>query len=340
MIRFITGNMFEIEADCLINTVNCEGFMGKGIAYQFKMRFPQNNKDYIRACKTGELRIGTIHSYVEADKTIINFPTKDKWRANSKIEYIEQGMEAFIKELPSLNVKKIAIPSLGCGNGGLEWNTVKQIVTEYLIPLENDYEFFIFEPSCNYQPKLQKAPELYLSSLIVMELKMHLLKATKLRLQKAAYLLNYFLKEDYFKFSKYKYGPYDYSIDIIAKKIGEFQTYYSLMTTEETFNMAYKVLCSEKIDKQLQKVKPAVEKAASYINQITEDKDVEGITTVLYLVQLGENRGRENIIRQFKEWSEDKANRFSLEDINQYIDYLENTDMIEKDLWGNYLAKL
>ena len=86
MIKFVIGNIFESGADCLINTVNCEGFMGKGIAYQFKMRFPENNKSYVKACRTGTLTVGKVHSYIEEGITIVNFPTKNKWRENSKIE--------------------------------------------------------------------------------------------------------------------------------------------------------------------------------------------------------------------------------------------------------------
>ena len=92
MIEYVKGNMFECDADCLINTVNCEGFMGKGIAYQFKLRFPENNKSYIKACKSGELKVGKVHYYIEDNITIVNFPTKNKWREDSRIEYIETGL--------------------------------------------------------------------------------------------------------------------------------------------------------------------------------------------------------------------------------------------------------
>ena len=86
MIEYTKGNMFDSDADCLVNTVNCEGYMGKGIAYQFKMRFPENNKSYVKACKSGKLTVGQMHYHVEEGITIINFPTKKKWRENSKIE--------------------------------------------------------------------------------------------------------------------------------------------------------------------------------------------------------------------------------------------------------------
>ncbi len=78
MLKYRTGNIFESNAKCLVNTVNCEGYMGKGIAYQFKMRFPENNKDYVKVCKNGTLHIGTIYYYMENDILIINLPTKDK----------------------------------------------------------------------------------------------------------------------------------------------------------------------------------------------------------------------------------------------------------------------
>ena len=128
MIEYTKGNMFESGADCLINTVNCEGYMGKGIAYQFKMRFPENNKSYVKACRSGRLTVGKVHWYTEDGITIVNFPTKDKWREKSKIEYIENGMDSLIELLPELKVKRIAIPPLGCGNGGLNWRDVRGII--------------------------------------------------------------------------------------------------------------------------------------------------------------------------------------------------------------------
>lgn len=336
MIHFVTGDLFESGADCLMNTVNCEGFMGKGVAYQFKMRFPKNNESYAKACKTGELQIGKIHYFIEEGKTIINFPTKDRWRAKSKIEYVEAGMKAFVELLPHLHVKQIAIPPLGCGNGGLDWFDVKKKVIEALESVQDDYEFYIFEPSQNYTQKPKEAPSLSLSGLVIMDIKMHLERTSKLRLQKTAFLTNYFLGEEYFRFDKHKFGPYAYSIDIVAKKIGEYQKYYNLDTTGETYNMLYKVLCSEKTDRRLEKINQAVEQAADYVNQIKSDKELEGITTVLYLLHAGQGCKKDEVVYDFKKWSEDKANRFSENEIISYLDYLEGTNMVRKDIWDNY----
>ena len=145
LIKYEVGDMFLSNADCLVNTVNCEGFMGKGVAYQFKMKFPENNKDYVEACKSGRLYIGTLHFYRENGVTIINFPTKDKWRAKSLMSYIETGLDQMVQLLPKLSVKTIAIPPLGCGNGGLNWQEVKQVIEEKLSPIQEDYVFIVYE---------------------------------------------------------------------------------------------------------------------------------------------------------------------------------------------------
>ena len=338
MIKLVKGDMFASGADCLLNTVNCEGFMGKGIAYQFKMRFPQNNKDYIQACKSGKLKVGKVHYFIEDGITIINFPTKNRWRAASKINYIEDGLKDFVRLLPELNVKIIAIPPLGCGNGGLDWSIVKKILLESLDDLKDSYDFLIYEPSYNFQQKPKVAPKLSLSSLVIMNLKMNLTQITELRLQKAAYLLNYFLGENYFNFDKYKYGPYAYTIKIIAKDIGAYQKFYNLDTTEETYNMVYKILCSEKLDRKMEKINPAIKKATDYVNNIHINKELEGISTVLYLIQNGTGNNEQSLIKRFKDWSDDKANRFTESDILNYINYLENTNIIDKNLLGELNA--
>ena len=152
MIRYTTGDMFEANVDALVNTVNCEGYMGKGIAYQFKLRFPQNNDSYKEACRRGEFGIGKILVNKEDGRLIINFPTKDKWRKKSKYEYIEEGMKELVRILPNLQISSIAIPPLGCGNGGLEWGNVKMIIEKHLIELENTIEFDpVFKEKWNHK---------------------------------------------------------------------------------------------------------------------------------------------------------------------------------------------
>lgn len=336
MIEYRIGNLFECNADCLINTVNCEGFMGKGIAYQFKVRFPENNKSYIKACKSGELTVGKVHCYREDGITIVNFPTKNKWRENSKIEYIETGMDYFIKILPELGVKKIAIPPLGCGNGGLLWTDVKKIIEDKIINFTDKYDFIIFEPSTSYKVIPKKPPQISVSGLVLLDIRLNLKKFNRIRLQKAGYFVNLFLEEEYFKFDKWKYGPYSHSIDIVARNIKEYQDYYGIDNSRMTFEQIYQVICSEKVDNKFNKLHIAVKKSTEYINVIQTDKKLEGIATVLYLVQDGMPKNREQLIESFKSWSEDKANRFSDKYISECINYLEDTSIISPDICGNY----
>ncbi len=336
MIKFITGNIFESGADCLVNTVNCEGYMGKGIAYQFKMRFPQNNLDYVKACKLGTLKIGTIHYYNEDGIWIVNFPTKDKWRANSKLEYVEKGLDQLVNFIIEYKPKTIAIPPLGCGNGGLEWNIVRELVVNKLHALENEYNFLIYEPSVSYKAVSKQAPDINVSGLVLLQIRLKLKKFNSLRLQKAGYFVNYFLEENYFKFDKWKYGPYAHSIDIVAKSLKEYQEYYNLNNSQDTYDQVYKVICSKKTEDKLAKLLPAVEKATFYVNQISTDKKLEGVATVLFIIQKNNQISEENIVRYFKEWSEDKAKRFSRAYIIECIHYLEETSIISKDVFGNY----
>lgn len=336
MIEYTKGNMFESNADCLINTVNCEGFMGKGIAYQFKMRFPENNKSYIKACRSGELTVGKIHYYVEDGITIVNFPTKDKWRENSKIDYVENGMDSLVELLPRLDVKKIAIPPLGCGNGGLLWADVKEVIENRIVKLSDKYDFLIFEPSSSYKAIPKKPPQINLSGLVLLDIRLSLKKFNNIRLQKAGYFVNLFFEEEYFKFDKWKYGPYSHSIDIVAKNIKEYQQFYGIDNSHTTFDQVYQVICSEKVDSKFNRLHMAVKKSTEYINNIKTDKRLEGVATVLYLVQNGEPKNKEELIESFKKWSEDKANRFSEKYILECIDYLEKTSIISTDICGNY----
>ena len=337
MIEYTKGNMFECNADCLVNTVNCEGYMGKGIAYQFKLKFPENNKSYMKACRTGALTIGKVHVYFEDGITIVNFPTKNKWRENSKIEYIEKGMDAFLELLSGLNVKKIAIPPLGCGNGGLEWKKVKNIIEKKLSMISEQYDFLIFEPSLSsYRVTPKTPPKISVSGLVLLDIRLHLEKFSSIRLQKGGFFTNYFLGEEYFKYDKWKYGPYSHSVDIIARNIREYQDYYGLDNSQDTFDQIYQMICSEKVNRTFEKLHTAVKKSVDYVNIIQTDKKLEGVATVLYLIQNGKSEDKEHLIESFKQWSEDKANRFSEQYISECIDYLEQTQIISLDICGNY----
>lgn len=143
-----TGNLLAADVDALVNTVNTDGVMGKGLALQFKKAFPDNFAAYERACKAGEVAPGRMHIVrrLASPRFIINFPTKKHWRNPSKIEFIRDGLVDLTLRVRELGIESIAIPPLGCGNGGLNWRDVKREILTAFADLP-DVRVVLFEPS-------------------------------------------------------------------------------------------------------------------------------------------------------------------------------------------------
>lgn len=340
MMNYTTGDLFQSSGEALVNTVNCEGYMGKGIAYQFKLKFPENNRDYIRAVKSGELKIGTLHYFNENGKIIINFPTKNKWRAKSKMDYIEKGLDSLVELIDQLDIKSIAIPPLGSGNGGLIWHDVKKLMEKKLTLISNHVDIYIYEPSQNYKAKPEEEPKMSLSSLVLMEFKKHLKKFNKLRLQKAAFYMDILSGESYFKFQKHKFGPYDNSINIISRKIREFQDYHGVSNTDEAYQILYNKLVSNQVKSQLQTLHPYVEGSSAFVNQFSDDQELECVSTITYLLKESQELNEKEIISAFKDWSKDKANRFTESEIRNGITKLYEAGIIERTLTGYMISSL
>ncbi len=150
-IKYQRGNIFESNAQVIVNTVNCQGVMGKGLALAFKQRYPAMFPVYQQECKTGRLRIGRPSLYKESTPWILNFPTKDSWKANSRIEYLEKGLEYFITNYKKAGISSIAFPKLGAQNGKLAWDEVGPLMAKYLSDLEIDVYVYIAEGDGEYQ---------------------------------------------------------------------------------------------------------------------------------------------------------------------------------------------
>lgn len=335
MIKLTTGNILESDADAIVNTVNCEGFMGKGIAYQFKLKYPENNIVYEKTCRQGNFNIGDLLIVKEQNKIIINFPTKDRWRMKSEYKYIEAGLNTLVEKLNSLEAKSIALPPLGCGNGGLDWIKVKAIILEKLLPYENDFNFILYEPSSDikYLKNKNRIPKLNASHLLLMRLKMGLNKFNKTRLQKSAFMVNFFSGEDYFKFSAYNFGPYNHSIDILARDIKEFQDYYSL-DTKSAYELAINTLMSEKTNIKIDKFTNPINSSISLLNSIKTDRQVELMTTILFILQNNKITSVKDLPNEFEKWSSDKADRFSSEEIFSEVENLLKLRLISDTLMG------
>jgi O-acetyl-ADP-ribose deacetylase (regulator of RNase III) len=150
-IKYQRGDIFESNAQVIVNTVNCQGIMGKGLALAFKQRYPAMFPVYQQECKTGKLRIGRPLLYKESTPWILNFPTKDSWKANSKIEYLEKSLEYFITNYKKAGITSIAFPKLGAQNGKLAWDEVGPLMAKYLSGLEIDVYIYIAEGDGEYQ---------------------------------------------------------------------------------------------------------------------------------------------------------------------------------------------
>lgn len=131
MITTSHGDLIHAEAEALVNTVNTVGVMGKGIALQFKRVYPKMFDDYKAACSRREVSLGAMHIWETGQlipRYIINFPTKGHWRDKSKLADIEAGLVDLVRVVHELGINSIAVPPLGCGNGGLRWNDVEPLI--------------------------------------------------------------------------------------------------------------------------------------------------------------------------------------------------------------------
>lgn len=150
MIEFTEGNLLEQDVQALVNTVNCVGVMGRGLALQFKNAYPDNFEFYREACRRREVIPGKVLTYkilnrLDYPQYIINFPTKQHWREKSEISYISEGLKDLVKVIEKYSIKSIAIPPLGCGLGGLNWEEIKEEITSRLGLLNT--RILVFPPS-------------------------------------------------------------------------------------------------------------------------------------------------------------------------------------------------
>lgn len=148
MIRYAKGDLLGADVEALVNAVNTVGVMGKGIALQFKKTFPENFLVYEEACRRGAVEIGRMlvtETGAQRPRWVINFPTKKDWRHPSKLEYVERGLGDLVRVIQEHGIKSIAIPALGCGLGGLDWERVKPAI-EHALAGVPELDARVYEP--------------------------------------------------------------------------------------------------------------------------------------------------------------------------------------------------
>lgn len=143
MIHYVSGNIFNSPAQTLVNPVNTVGVMGKGLALEFRRRYPNMFDEYKNQCRDGWLHVGDLMLWRAKDYFVLNFPTKKHWKDPSSLIYVEAGLLSFVNKYESYGVSSIAFPKLGCGNGGLDWKAVKPVMELYLQELPIDVYIYV-----------------------------------------------------------------------------------------------------------------------------------------------------------------------------------------------------
>lgn len=223
MISYTTGNLLDAQVEALVNTVNEVGVMGKGIALMFREAFPENTAAYETACKQGQVRVGRMfvreNHALTGPRWIINFPTKKHWRHASKLEWVRDGLEDLKRVLLDKKIKSVALPPLGCGNGGLEWEDVRKEI-ETALSSSKGIEIVVYEPTAAYQniAKREGVDELTPARAMIAELVRRYsilgIECTNLEVQKLAWFLQRMIQALQLdnplnlKFTANKYGPY------------------------------------------------------------------------------------------------------------------------------------
>ena len=302
--------MFESEMKTLVNTVNCVGIMGKGVAQEFKKRFPDMFKDYARRCKSEQIKPGVPYLYEDLFGTsILNFPTKNHWRSSSKVEDVIRGLDIFSEKYKEWGIKSIAFPPLGCGNGGLEWTIVGPLMYQKLSVL--DIEVEIYAPFGT--PKLQLKSE-FLKQTAPMEKKqargrarskltpewvtllevLHQLERQpyanpvgRTIFQKICYTMTEQGIETGFHFKQGSYGPFSpevkeaLTVFANANLIAEEQLgpMHSLRTGSEYLTVR------EKFKEETEKFKNKIFKTTDLFSRIKNTEQAEEVTTVFYAVR-------------------------------------------------------
>lgn len=303
MITFTQGNLLEARAEALVNTVNTVGVMGKGIALMFKERFTDNFRRYAAACKAKEVHTGKMFvtevDELDGPRWIINFPTKQHWRGDSRMEWIAEGLQDLRRVLIEKQIKSVAIPPLGSGNGGLDWAEVRPQIEQALAGL--DAEILVFEPTQKYQNVAKRTgiekltPARALIAELVRRYWVLGMECSLLEIQKLAWLLernieSAGLKPLDLRFAPNKYGPYadrlrhlleglDGSYLHCDKRIGDADPLDVIW-----FDDGRKAFVQTYLKSQAKEYIPALEAAAALIDGFESPYGMELLATVDWLL--------------------------------------------------------
>jgi len=346
MIEYRKGNILEADVEALVNSVNCVGVMGRGIALQFKKAWPDNFKEYAKACSRKEVRPGKMLVYETGRLTnpryIINFPTKRHWRSKSRIEDIEAGLQALKKEIQKRNIRSIALPPLGSGLGGLDWKNVRALIENTLSNLK-EVKVVVYEPlGNNALPKnirQGKPPKMTPSRAVLVSLIDRYLKGllapsiTLLEVHKLMYFAQEAGQPLKLRYVKGPYGPYAENLRHVLKFIDSY------------FISGYGV-GGDQPNKVIELVPGALEDAQLVLDSASDDQErlqrvvelVEGfesphglelLATVHWIATRDKPADPEELERRFYEWAPRKKSNFTPRQIHIASTVLANKGWID-----------
>ena len=298
MIKYVHGNLLEADAEALINTVNTVGIMGKGIALQFRQAFPENYKVYKKACDQGTVKIGTVFfvttGQLENPRYIINFPTKQHWKENTKIEYIQAGLIDLVRVITENNIRSVAIPPLGCGNGGLQWEMVRPIIESELAALDN-VQILLYEPKGSPDADKMRIstnkPNMTLARAVIISLMSRYAipgyKLSLLEVQKLAYLVQESGQPLKLDFQKYKYGPYAETLQHALQSMeGHFIRGYGDRSKDASMYLLPDAVSeAENYLQQFPEANTHIDKVAELIDGLETPYGMELLATILYVTK-------------------------------------------------------
>jgi O-acetyl-ADP-ribose deacetylase (regulator of RNase III) len=341
MIKYVQGNLLDAPTDTLVNTVNTVGVMGKGIALQFKNRFLNNYKAYQQACKEKTFDVGQLLVTEDGDltqkKIIINFPTKTNWRLDSNYEYIESGLVQLRKLIIERNIKSIALPPLGCGNGGLDWENVEPMIQSHLADLPTD--ILVYTPNNHIKEILQQES-------VKKETKLTPARAMLLYLlhqyevfgeQSSLFVANklaYFLQRSgenlKLEFKAHHYGPYAIQLNHVMGYLNG--VYFKGMEQNQIKPFEPIFLNYEKVDEINKYIKTnlsieqknRLENVLKLIKGFESTFSLELLSSIDFIQQDKKLQDIESLVKEIKGWNKRKANMFEEKHIKIAAKHLEN----------------
>lgn len=326
MITDVRGDLLGDAAEAIVNTVNTEGVMGKGIALQFKQRYPDNYRAYRAACKRREVRLGSMFvvatGALAGPRYIVNFPTKGHWRERSRIEDVEDGLHDLVKVIGELGIRSIAMPPLGCGNGGLDWARIRPLIVEALGDLP-DLDVRLYAPegapapvamvSNTAKPKMTRA-----RAAVTVLLDRYLRGergASRLEVQKLAYFAEAAGVRLDLDFQRATYGPYAEKLNFVLEGM---EGHYTVGFGDRSGASDVRVVAGAVDEaRAFMDERPEMAEALDRVAALVEDFDspygLELLSTVHYVVHTdGINpTDRRAIAHTVRSWSERKRQLFT-----------------------------